>query len=46
MVRVGILIHGGELALVVHLQQLERSGAVAHLLKTGRYRVTLTETVI
>lgn len=26
------LIHGGKLALIVHLQQLESSGAVAHLM--------------
>lgn len=25
------LIHGGKLALIVHLQQLQSSGAVAHL---------------
>lgn len=31
VIRVCALVHGGELALVVHLQQLESSGAVAHL---------------
>lgn len=31
------LIHGGELSLVVHLQQLQSSGAVAHLGGTGMW---------
>lgn len=37
------LVHGGELALVVHLQQLESSGAVAHLVdrsQTGYRKFT------
>lgn len=32
VIQVCVLIHGGKLALVVHLQQLESSGAVAHLM--------------
>lgn len=31
----GTLVHGGELPLVVHLQQLQSPGAVAHLGGTG-----------
>lgn len=33
----GTLVHGGELPLVVHLQQLQSPGAVAHLGGTGMW---------
>lgn len=38
----GTLIHGGKLALVVHLQQLQSPGAVAHLGGTETWRVLHT----